>query len=145
MHESELLYHSADLPCLLVLDIWPAQLKIHLIYWNLGLTFFCPSLQEFFALFLYYSQYTIGHLVKLWLSLCFTIFLDFYIYLISRLSRQEISEQLKLLFSTLVPSMCCICQANNTSILLCLTFCRNTNSKNLWSFCNFCYSSSAKY
>ena len=34
-------------------------------------------------------------------------------------------QAVKLLFSTLVPSMCCICQADNTSILLCLTFCRD--------------------
>ena len=33
-------------------------------------------------------------------------------------------QVVKSLFSTL--SMCCICQANNTSILLCSTFCKNT-------------------
>ena len=105
-----------------------------MICWNSGLIYFYSSLQEFFALFLYYSQYTIGHLVKLWLSLCFTIFLDFYIYLIFGLSSQEIFEQLKLLSSTLVPS---ICQADNTSILICSTFCGDTNFKNLQNFYNF--------
>ena len=114
MHESGLLCQSAKSPCFLVLDIWPVQFEICLICWDSSLTFFRPSLQKFFALFLHCSQYTIGHLVKHWLSLCFTIFLDFHIHLISRLSSQEISKQLKSLFSTLVPSMCCICQANNT-------------------------------
>ena len=40
----------------------------------------------------------------------------------------------KSLFSTLVLSMCCICQADNTSILLCLTFCGNTK---LWKTLEF--------
>jgi len=48
----------------LVLDIWPTQFEIYLICWDSGLTFFRPSLQEFFALFLRRNQYTIGHLVK---------------------------------------------------------------------------------
>jgi len=58
---------------------------------------------------------------------------------------QEISQWLKLLFSTLVLSIYYICQANNTSILLCSTFCEDTKSENFWSFCNFCCFFSARY
>ena len=46
-------------------------------------------------------------------------------------------QAVKSLFGTLVPSMCYICQANNTSILLHSTFCRDTKLQKTLEFLLF--------
>ena len=103
---------------------------------------FLSIFAEVFALFLCCNQYTIGHLVKFWLFLCFTIFLDFNIHLISGLLSQEISKQLNCYSAHWFHL--CVVSIRPTTLLSCSVqhFVEIQNSDKLW---NFCCSSSAGY